>query len=361
MIDFRQVHHEENFDDSSLWHKMHRTLLLMYVHRDGAYFGDLEFKHARLLHLPEKDLQVIKRDWRKIKEMVDMGLAHEITEGMTHYLGACTKAANSASRTTQPCSSESAKPRAFSLKQSYMNSIVSQLQDAGSIITAPEHLSEKETFEDVVLRKIQPHFGRSVDEIHKEVGGELRKKAKSYYAALAKRLIGIEAKKVEEFEKANISIKTIRLKKNGMPKEAMSFPAFDYFDLLNETWEDDKENTAKIKECLEQRFFFVVFQYTNDIRGDDLVLKTAFFWTMPRLDLDGPIKDLWEETKCRIANGMADQLPSSADNPVGHVRPHGRDSSDTLTTPHDGVLVKKSFWLNQLYLKDVISKNYEQN
>jgi len=65
---------------------------------------------------------------------------NELSEGDTSYLGACTKAATSKDRTTQPYSEINAKPRAFALKNSYMTGI---LRENNTYETIKENLSKK--------------------------------------------------------------------------------------------------------------------------------------------------------------------------------------------------------------------------
>ena len=49
---------------------------------------------------------------------------------------------------------------------------------------------------------------------------------------LSRRILGVaDDAKIEEFEKAGVKPKTMRIKRNGMPKESVSFPRFDYFEL----------------------------------------------------------------------------------------------------------------------------------
>lgn len=55
---------------------------------------------------------------------VRAGRAHELSEGDTLYLAACTKGANASSVRQQPFSTIPAKQRAYSLKSSYMTQIL---------------------------------------------------------------------------------------------------------------------------------------------------------------------------------------------------------------------------------------------
>ena len=81
---------------------------------------------AILFSFPEEDLIIIEQDWERIMGKVRSGLAHEISEGDTLYLAACTKGANAATVRQQPFSDISAKQRAYSLKSSYMTQILNR-------------------------------------------------------------------------------------------------------------------------------------------------------------------------------------------------------------------------------------------
>ena len=59
-----------------------------------------------------------------IHEYIIEGKAHEINEGLTDYLAACTKGNSSKSVRKQPYSDIPAKQRAYSLKTGYMTSVL---------------------------------------------------------------------------------------------------------------------------------------------------------------------------------------------------------------------------------------------
>ena len=79
----------------------------------------------------------------------------------------------------------------------------------------------------------------NTDSIASKIGISLEdcKESKQYFSIVSKRLLKAlftvpDDRKVEEyveeFSKAEISIKTIRLNKENLPKEHVSFPAFQY-------------------------------------------------------------------------------------------------------------------------------------
>ena len=112
----------EEFEFSKLLFKNKKILIIWYKYEENTNYADMEIMDYQLYDLSQ-DEEIIKNDFYIIKDMVVKGEAHNLSEGQTSYLGACTKGATSADRTPQPNNTEPAKPRAFCLKNSYMTGI----------------------------------------------------------------------------------------------------------------------------------------------------------------------------------------------------------------------------------------------
>ena len=94
--------------------------------------------------------------------------------------------------------------------------------------------------------------------------------------------------KSEEFQKANIIPKTVRINVNGSITESMSFPAFDFKKLASEDWD-----TSEFKTMLEQtKFLFVIFRFQKD---GSLVFDDLVFWNIPDEDID-EVQNVWKRT-----------------------------------------------------------------
>lgn len=353
IIDY-MAEHEKEWNDSSFWRKNRRLLLMFYLHQDGAFILDLLFKLVGIWDFSPEDLRIIKNDWHVIVKKIRDGKAHEISEGDTLYLGACTKGVgHGKDLRPQPFSELQAKQRAFSLKPKYVNLVIDRWtgskaeNEVQAIVKSPDEYIGDETFEELVVRRFRPYIGRTVTEIHQHLGLDINPNAKNYFATLTLRILGVTTKKAEEFEKADILIRTVRLKYNNMPKEDISFPYFHYRSIVEEEWE-----TSTFQSLLEKRFFFVIYKYD---RERELVLRKVTFWTMPFEDREVEAKKVWERTVELIKSGEAGNLPRKSESRVCHVRPHGRNSDDTDETPDGRHLVKKCFWLNAGYLKEQLA------
>jgi DNA mismatch repair protein MutH len=346
IINYKKIVNEI-WEKSSFLNKNQLLLLVFYLYERDKSFLDCLIKQVTLLKLEGQDREIIRQDWEKIIRKIKAGKAHELSEGDTFYLGACRKGWKEPPR-IQPNSPIKAPQRAFSFKARYMNHILSKSHEEDSVI---KNVNKLKTipFENIIYEKFKPFLGKNRDDIEESLGLELNKGAKNYSAVLVRGMLGVKTMKIDEFEKAGVSIKIIRLKHNGVPKEDMSFPCFKYLEIAKQNWFE-----SDFSQQLEHKFFFVVFQMNKD--ESKTLLKKVFFWNIPFEDL-GEVRRVWEETKKRVLEGNSQKLPLKTENEVAHVRPHARNKLDTLLTPQGEQVIKKSFWLNAKYLKKQIELN----
>ncbi len=344
IIDYEKEH-EHTFEKSDFWKKNKLLLLMFYLYEKEKIDLDYIFKIISLWEFPERDLKIIKDDWEKIVTKIREGKAHEISEGDTLYLGACTKGANKTSLRKQPFSDELAMQRAFSLKSKYLNFIISQnLQEADPIVKDIKDYEKARTFEELVIDRFKPYYGMSMKELTRKLDiNDTNAKNKAYM--ISKAILGVRKQKIEEFEKADIEMKTIKLEKSGVLKESMSFAQIKFKEIIHEEWED-----SYWYNTLTKRFFFVVFQKDDK---DELILKKVMFWTMPMQDLKKAYM-FWKDTKQKIIKDDYKNFIKISDDRICHVRPKGVDSNDLMETPTGRMEKKKCYWLNASYIKQII-------
>ena len=350
--------YQKTFKTSDFWHKCETLLIMSYEHKEDVPKGDYTIDKAILFSYPTEDLIIIEQDWQKIINKIRAGLAHTITEGDTLYLAACTKGVNASSVRQQPFSDIPAKQRAYSLKSSYMtrilNSYIFGCEEDEHIIK-DWHVLNHSTFEDYIIEKLKPHYGKTVDYLSAYYG--LITGAKNANELLLSKMLGIEgrASQTSEFKNANIIPKTIRIQKNGTIKESMSFPTFKFTEIIKEDWE-----TSELREILEPtKFMFVIFK---ENQAGEYVFERVMFWNMPAQDLE-EVQRVWERTVAIIKAGVQlsfdgritrNNLPKQSESRVAHVRPHGRDSHDTYPLPDGRNMTKQCFWLNRDYIESVV-------
>lgn len=353
--------YDKTFHTSAFWHKCETILLMSYEHLLDRPKGDFKIDAAILFSFPEEDLVIIENDWKTIMEKVRSGRAHELSEGDTMYLAACTKGATAASVRPQPFSAIPAKQRAYSLKSSYMTQILNIyiFGDAQSerIIKDPAELQEGK-FEDYLRRKLSPYFGMTQAELKTYFAVE--SSAKNLNEVLLSKMLGIQGKiaYTEEFQKAGIVPKTIRVRKNGTIKENMSFPTFDFIELSQE---EEWEESNLYNYLAPTKFLFIIFQENEE---GELVFERVKLWNIPNRDLE-EVRRVWERTVQTIregvvleqtSRGVTNNLPKQSESAVAHVRPHGRDGNDRLPLPDGRMMTKQCFWLNNAYIAEQIKE-----
>ena len=359
MIDYYEVVNEP-FEESHFWNKSKLILLVYYLYlKDVKDNLDYKIGYSRLFTPPEQDLKIIKHDYYVIVSKIKAGKAHELSEGDTLYLGAAPKAATSKNRRKQPFSEVPAKPRAFAFKNSYMTYVLNNYIVPGkATYESIVHDDNVDSLEDHVIEKIDRYRGFSVDKLCSEFEVEIQKRPKNLGALLAYRILGVKGDHAEEFEKANIVVKTIRIEKNDKIKESMSFPTFRFKELIKEEWEDSTFGNY----LRETRFLFVVYKFDEN---GILRLRGCQFWNIPYDDLEVQVKSVWEKTKQVIKEGLKitmvngirkNNLPKASDNPVCHVRPHAKNAMDTYELPDGRQYLKQCFWLNNTYIAEQIKE-----
>lgn len=90
-------------------------IVIIWYHDD--IITDLEFYHL------ENDFDVLFSDYYIIKKAIDNGLAHELTEGDTKYLGA----SRLSDKVSQPNSERLANKRELVLKKKYLQKIINEI------------------------------------------------------------------------------------------------------------------------------------------------------------------------------------------------------------------------------------------
>ncbi|EIT87264.1 LLAKR2I restriction enzyme [Fictibacillus macauensis ZFHKF-1] len=362
-----------SFTDSSFWRKNENLLLMFYEWLPNIDRKDYRIYRSILFTYPESDLEIIKQDWKTIISKIKNGLAHEISEGDTNYLGACTKGTNKSSVRPQPFSETLAMQRAFSLKQSYMTAVLRKhinKEELVSFATTAE--LKKKSLNDLLAEKFAPHIGKTTTEIAETFNLKHNPTGKAFVPSVVSSFLGIKGTRfdnIEEFAKANIEFKTVRLEPNGKPKESMSFENIDFHQWINETWE-----CSHIRHrFLNTKFLFVVFEYKETKQQNpnrQLFLKGIKLWNMPYRTIEHEIKQLWETVNQKIKEGLqigykqqkdnkiveTNDLPKSNFNGVTHVRPKGANGEDKVLLPNGQRITKQSYWLNSRYIAEIVQE-----
>ncbi len=371
MINYEEEASITTFEESSFWKKADQILIMTYEHDYEKPKSDYYVNNAKIYRIPSDDLTIIKNDWQIIHDLIVAGKAHELSESLTNYLGACTKGANSSILVNQPNSNIKAKPRAYSLKGSYITYLIRNSlfnDNENNFETHEEDGYYPYSIEDKAQNIFRKYYGKTISELKELVN--YSKNSKQINRVLIDKIIQQEYPSLNnELEKSNTIIKTVAIDNvNKISiKESMSFPTFKFADVIENSWEDSSQ-----REFFEDlRILFIIFE--KDQYNQELTfLKTTFFYTLSEDDLKS-IKAVYDKTRLILTSSdvliksinskvIKNKLPKMKDNPVAHVRPHARFADYTENGKYSDYIpssnqwmTKQCFWLNSKFITKIIS------
>lgn len=294
------------------------------------------------------------------------------------YLAACRKGQRNDRFRDQPFIRVKAPKRAFSLKASYMRTILEFVRNSGSDMATNTSADigglelvntkelENKSFEDILTKRLMEFRNLDYKQIARHFDIDISPKEKSKYARVVKRILSDKLNKfedAEEIRKAGIIVKTIRIRHNGHIRESMSFENIDYQEFMDtEDW-----TQSRWYEIITSRFMFIIFKEAEDgspewTDKERYVLDRVLFWTMPEHDITIAEK-YWENIKANVKSDTLEDNENTfwtlADNNSFHVRPKARDMRQKCISPTSGKHVpKKAYWFNNKYIGKIVA---EQN
>ena len=304
----RNGHLPERFCDSHIYNKCKLMMLVYYIDEtnQGKTPFQFPFYKSAYVKIPEVDMAMIEQDYRYIRDCVNEGRYSDLHEREAHYLSPCTKNGG----------------RAFSFKPSYMNQLFNEYIDANNLLYDPDKDEETydiirqydaiisdadelrgHTFEEIVLNRFKPYIGMTVTEIRQslmepddfEQWSSRKTIDKAEFARTTFAMLGITSGQAEEFVRSNTYVKTLRVNSDLTMNEDISFSAFEFKELMEESWEE----STVYEEMVDRQFLWSVFKE----KGDDFVFHGARFWSLPQED-EHLIHEGWDDIRDIIRKGV---------------------------------------------------------
>ena len=365
----------KSFEQSHFYRKCLIMLIMFYLHQSNVSKLDLHFLFAVLWKIPEKDLLIIRKDYETIISKIRNGKAETLSEGDTMYLGACRKGQKGDSLMVQHGSDIGAPRRAWSLKTTYMRIVLDEVKKNNvdgaycNYDIKPTELEElisvdelkSHSVDDVLKGRFAPYVGLGYSEICKKLDiNPITAKSKYFVIANAiasnKKIGNVNLS--EELVKSGLTMKTIRINKNGKIKESMSFENIDY----QEVYDCDEWTDSRLYELFTSRFMFVIFKETDNLLSlpngkteSEYKLDKVAFWTMPQADLNVAMQ-YWENIRQCVKDDhiSPEYFWGIKDNRDFHVRPKATLAKDMVDTPNGTKAKKYCYWFNAKYVKNII-------
>ena len=351
-INFNEIINE-TFESSHVLGKCEKMLIIWYEYDKQKEAKDFIITDYQLYNM-NHDKKIFENDFEIIKGKVLDGKAHELSEGDTSYLGACTKARTSADRTTQPFSNVLPKPRAFSLKNAYMTAILRLNIETQRTLT----FSNFTTVEGYIIDKLKPYFGKTQKQILKEITGKetIEPIPKDINKKISNILIGKDQElpqKDELFTKTSFVIKNIPIQENGKPRERMSFRTLK----LSE-FEEEWENSFWKNYFEEITIITITYQEVDKSKNGNRILKGVKKISFDETDLDA-FEKTYNQIKLTIEKQDINLLPTSTNgfkDLTLQIAPKGSKGDDAYNNFLKKDSTKVCFMLNKKLIYEKLNK-----
>jgi len=346
-IDYNSIV-EEKFDFSKLLFKNRKLLIIWYEYEKGKSPADFVIQNFQLYDMDEHgDIAVIKNDFEIIKQKVITGTAHELSEGLTSYLGAAPKGINSLDVTSQPNSGEMAMKRAYALKNSYMTGVLRSVK-----FTFEADGTEYKTIEEYVFAQVSKFIGKTQMTIYEELFKDNYKAKipKNLNKMISDEVIGKDnelPEKNELFSKTNYVIKNIPVNEHNYPLERMSFRNLVLSE-FEEEWED-----SRWKNYFEE-ITFIVLLY----EGDKKTITNGFrtFKDIKKITFNADDVELFGRTYNMVREAIRTQdisklpYPKVIDGQVLEIAPKGLKNADAYNHFFDKDVTKVCFMIDKDFI-----------
>ena len=348
-IDYNKIINE-TFENSHVLGKCEKMLIIWYEYDSTKEAKDFLITDFQLYDMG-KDKKIFENDFEIIKNKVLDGKAHELSEGDTSYLGACTKARTSKNRTSQPFSDIAPKPRAFSLKNAYMTGLLRE-NVKKPLVT----INNFKTVEEYVKDKLKPYLGKTQREIYEEIADEkIEKIPKDISKKISDILIGKDKElpeKDELFTKTSFIIKNLPIKEDGSPRERMSFKTLSLSE-FKEDWED-----SFWKNYFEETTLItILYQEVSNSKNGYRILKDVKKITFDENDLDN-FEKTYNQIKIAIENKNVNLLPIPKNGFKGQlleIAPKGSKGDDAYNNFFKKDKTKVAFMISKKLLQEKLN------
>jgi DNA mismatch repair protein MutH len=373
--------YELDFENSSFYKKDLNLLILFFEYKKNESSLEKIITSYDLYRLTDNqnDYEIVKHDWETIHNKIKNHKESTISQSDTLYLAACPKGSKDASLTISSDGISKVKARAYSYKASFVNTIYKEAISSKKFerIFNKNELAQY-NFRDAIINKIKENggFGVPLNILYERYNID-EEKVKNALPLLLSRLLNIEGSinQSEEFQKANIKLKTIKYDENGVVSQHMSFSAFSFKNNATENWEDSQP----YEDFGETSYLFVTCSFKN---GKEYLDKFVL-WEMPESVLERYVKPVWEKTKKVLLEGNVlygfgfyfddkgltaaskskkkNNFPKVSQNNVCHVRPHAKNGADKddlfIPEKRDSNITsytKQGYWLDRRYITTII-------
>ena len=338
---------EPNFEKSTLYNQMQKTLYVFYEYRYDKPMSEWKIIYFKYVELDAStNIKTLVNDYELIFAKIKKGKSEDLTHSSTEELSITIP------KTIQPKLEGPVSSWEFLLKPNYVNKIFYsksvKVNDADVMFS--------------IVNKIQPFRGLTLGEIYKEMNLPIPE-AKNQKDAIINKLLNTKSyDEIPNIKPSVFKIRNIELKNNGKLKDEIALMNVNDNEFLNDVLFNESELYTFL---ISYKFLFIVWQK----RGEESVFKDVMLFQFDN-KLITKAEFVYNDTKEKFLTGMelervGDRTMSNLIHKSSNIgillRPHGQNSKDTMTTPFGQVITKQQYWLNSNEVERVIGNTKEVN
>jgi DNA mismatch repair protein MutH len=341
----------QDFAGSTLDLKTRLTLYVFFLWGAKGEKAPLEERRVLKVLLHDRSslgLVALRTAYLHVQSQVRLGKAHELSEGDTSPVGACTKARDSRHLTAQPYSSTKAKPRAFAWRPAYTTS----LYVAGQSSNREPQVGSIDELVDRAFERLFMHTGKTAENLRSTFAPRISPVNKSVvWHAVSSILQHGEENLLSGLRTMGITVKTTRVDpETSRPHEGTSFSPFSFVEVHQTPW-DESDVLAQLGSIL-----FVVFESRKQQAVGEAVLRRVKLWQASPTEI-ACLEQEYEKFRSAFGTLPPDRWPKASETEMLHVRPHTSTKRDQVPLPGGGTHVRSSFWLNQSFVQEVLRRS----
>jgi len=335
------------FVGSSTDLKSRRLLLVFYEWEKDQDVLEAPILDVVLWDRDEIVAELLPEAYRYVADRVARGQAHLISAGDTPVVGASTKGA---ARTwwQPPDGGEPARPRAFAIKEDYVQRLVRTLTSLGA------EADTDRRFREALSRQLAPFIGLTAAELNSQLHLGVSMRSKQQVRQVAQGMMtwlrdgnhlerGFEELAEQGVTARAIRVDPIRLK----PAEDVQLGIVPFDELVSMPFEG-----SRVAERTEE-LLFLLFEKRADLPSSRFL--SATFWR-PDDDERRMIREDYEAARAAIAASALDRIPAGHQVRVVRYGTKGEKGADSLPLPDGTRTTKRAFYITKRYLQSVLWK-----
>lgn len=299
---------QDNFYESTLWHKLEELLLVYYLYDSdktvkASEYSNFPIQGYQFLIFSEEDKKVLENDWKIVRDFV-RNVEKNALDKSIEFPKISKLRTEMSYMDTAP---KYPHPPRFRLTRSYVSTIVQQhLGKDFKPLYPDKEFTSIEGLKDILEKLGKQFIGKSIKEIANELNVPMKlakngKVSKSISSIVVAKMFSKKAQKIEKialFNKFGIKSKTIVQTRTGGRTEDTKLLMVDFSEITDTTVQF--EDSTLYSFFSEQKFLFSIFEEVNPDRYENNVFKGFKLISFEDKFIEDTVRLVWDRTRSLI-------------------------------------------------------------